>query len=86
MDVNLRLPIVFNTEETLIKTSLEIDVELVDCIIKDMVFYSINAISVYSENGVIYTTIHSNGDDFICSLPMVQVESLIADSLLTNKF
>jgi len=86
MDINLKLPIIFNTEETIIKASLDIDVDLVDCVVKDMVFYSINAISVYSESGVVYSTIHSNGDDFICSLSMIEVEGLIADSLLTNKY
>jgi len=86
MDINLILPIVFNTEETLIRSNLDLDVDVSDCVIKSMVFYTINAISVYIEAGMSYTMIHSNGDDFICNLPMIKVEALIAESLITNKF
>ena len=86
MDVNLRLPIFFNGEEAKARIALDIDVPLSDCFTMDMVFYSINALSVYVEDDISMTLVHSNGDDYLCSMQLEKVEGLIAESLLMNKY
>ena len=86
MDVNLRLPIFFNGEEAKVRLALDIEVPLSDCFTMDMVFYNINALSVYVEDEISMTLVHSNGDDFLCSMQMEKVEGLIAESLIMNKY
>lgn len=86
MDVNLRLPIFFNGEDAKTRLAMDIEVPLSDCFTMDMVFYSINALSVYVEDDIAMTIIHSNGDDYLCSMQLEKVEGLIAQSLLNNKY
>ena len=86
MDINLRLPIFFNGEEAKSRLALDMEVPLSDCFTMDMVFYSVNGLSVYVEDGLSMTVVHSNGDDFLCSMQLEKVEGLIAESLLMNKY
>ena len=86
MDINLRLPIFFNGEESKSRLALDIEVPLSDCFTVDVLFYSISALSVYVEDGLQMTMVHSNGDDFLCSMQLEKVEGLIAESLIMNKF
>ena len=86
MDINLRLPIFFNGEDAKSRLALDIEVPLTECFTVDMLFYTINALSVFTEDDLSMTMVHSNGDDFLCSMQLEKVEALVAESLLMNKF
>lgn len=81
--LKVTLPIFFKTEESknqqLIKGD---DYELGEyCDERNMVFYNINCIAPYDEDSKIkYTSVFSNGEEFICSLPIKEVEKIIDDA------
>ncbi len=78
--LKIELPIFFKTEESknqeLIKGD---DYKLGDyCDKRNMVFYTINCLAPYDEECKMkYTSIFSNGEEFICSLPIKEVEKII---------
>lgn len=78
--MNLKLPILFHTESTSHLEELEIDFQLSECDVRETVFYTINGISPYTEFGKDYTTIYSNGFDFICPMNAKEVERLIQEN------
>lgn len=78
--MNLNLPILFETDNTCQLEVIGMDFKLSDCDIRETTFYYINAVSSYLENGINYTTIHSNGDGFICPLEKREVERLIQEN------
>lgn len=79
----ITLPIFFKTEESkhqeLIKGD---DYSLADyCKERKMIFYNISCIGPFEEDGKIkYTSIFSNGEEFICSLNIKEVEKIIDDA------
>ncbi len=79
----IKLPIFFKTEESETAKLIPESYNLVDvCKEKKMIFYVINAIAPYYENDCLkYTSIFSNGEEFICSLLPKQVELIISDAL-----
>jgi len=81
--MNIKLPILFLTDDTCHLESLGLDFNLSDCDVRETTFYKINAISPYFEDGVNYTTIHSNGDGFICPLDIQEVERIILKNKAT---
>lgn len=81
--MNIKLPILFLTDDICHLESLGIDFNLSDCDVRETTFYNINAISPYYEAGVNYTTIHSNGDGFICPLDIQELEGIILENKAT---
>lgn len=75
----LEIDIFFHTNETSNLDELEIDYDINDAELRKMIFYNINAISPYygDNNDVNYTTIHSNGSQFITPFPIIQVRKMI---------
>jgi len=76
------LPIFFKTEESrrqeLIKGD---DYKLSEyCNKRKMIFYSINCIAPFDDEGEELTSVFSNGEEFICSLPIKEVEKIIDDA------
>ena len=81
--MKIKFPILFLTDNTCHLESLGIDFKLIDCDVRETTFYIINAVSPYIEDGTNYTTIHSNGDGFICPLNIEEVERLITENKST---
>lgn len=77
----LKLPIYFHTDATRRLEEADIDYDTDQCQLKDMIFYTISYLSIYEENGKVYTKIGSNGEFFICPLSRVEVEQLINKAL-----
>ena len=79
MNLPITLPIFIHTDETrqLEKMELEDNFSLEECEERDMRFYVINCVGNYEENGITYTSIHSNGTQFICPYPPDKVQQLI---------
>lgn len=81
--VKVTLPIFFKTEESkrqeLIKGD---DYSLEDyCKKRKMIFYNISCIGPFEEDGKVkHTSVFSNGEEFICPLPIKEVEKIIDDA------
>ena len=56
----LTIPIIVHTEYTNKAIDLDLNYSLEDCAIEDYIFYNINLISPYKENGKEYTMICCN--------------------------
>jgi len=78
--MKITLPILFDTENTSSLENLGLDFDLNDADIRQTVFYSINGLSPYIEQNKDYTTIYSNGYDFICPMNIKEVEYLIQEN------
>ena len=81
--IAIKLPVFFKTEESETAKLLPKSYDLkIVCEERKMIFYVINAIAPYEENGELkYTSIFSNGEEFICSLAPKQVELIIHETL-----
>lgn len=84
--MKIKLPIFHNTDTecTLKDLGIESHTELSEKERRDIIFYHINGISEYidvekSGNQFNYTSIHSNGGEYICPLPIDEVEKIIDD-------
>lgn len=77
--MKVKLPILFETEETQTLKDVGIEPSLEDNEINIITFYNINAISKYMEDDD-YTNIYSNGMCFICNLRLDEVEEIIDKS------
>jgi hypothetical protein len=73
----IKLPILHHTDESSSLLSLGVRNSLDQCEINDVYFLNISAIAKYVENGVEYTEVFSNGDNFICDLPLAEVIKLL---------
>ena len=78
--MNVKLPILYNTDSTSHLEKLEIDFKLSDCDVRDVNFHSISATAPYREFGKDYTVVYSCGFDYICPLSVTEVERLIHES------
>ena len=78
--MKIKLPILFLTDDICQLEDLGLDFNLSDAEIRETTFYNINAVSPYLENGVNYTSIHANGDGFICPLSVEEVEEIITQN------
>jgi hypothetical protein len=74
----ITLPIFHHTDQsaTLKDCGIEYTFEG-NCEIRDVTFYQINVISEYFEDDKSYTSIHSNGSEYISSLNIKEVEKII---------
>jgi len=81
--VSIKLPIFFKTDEShaaeISGKSYSLETH---CAKRKIIFYNINAIATYTEEGSDkrYTSVFSNGDEFICPLPMKEVELIIFEA------
>lgn len=75
--MKIKLPILFNTDSTQSMQNAEIDFDLRLCEVRPMIFFEINALASYFENGIEYSQIWSNGESFYCTLKTYEVEKLI---------
>lgn len=75
-EMKVKLPILFETEETQALKNVGIDPSLEDSEINVITFYNINGISKYMEDHN-YTNIYSNGMCFISNLRLDEVEKII---------
>lgn len=82
--MKLKLPILFNTDSTQNLQDADIDFDLRECEVKTMIFYQINCIAPYFENGIEYCQVYSNGMSFYTTLKINEVESLM--SMFNVKF
>lgn len=78
--MKVKIPVFFNTDETLQLEDLGIESNLADCELRDVTFYNINYISPYLDKDNTYTTIASNGTSFISPLSTDEVENLIEEA------
>ncbi len=78
--MKVQLPIFFHTDNTSDLFNLDVEFKVKDCSIRQVTFYIINAIAPYFEDGKVYTTIHSNGDNFLCPLSIQEVEKIINEN------
>jgi hypothetical protein len=77
----LVLLIFHHTDETQSLKQASVDYSIEDCEEREITFYSINAVSIYTENGIDYGMIHSNGDQFVCTKNYKEVNNLINQNL-----
>lgn len=72
MNIPVTLPIFIHTDETASLNSLGIAVDIVECEVREMVFFNINAISAYTDDRYDlpspFSEVHANGSDYICAL------------------
>lgn len=71
--LKLTLPILFHTDNTSTLKNVGIDYELEDCETREITFLHINAIAPYKEKGKEYTSIFTNGTEFICVMKVDEV-------------
>ena len=72
------LPIFHHTDQSATLKDCGIDYTFEDnCEIREIIFYQINAISEYLDDGKSYTSIHSNGSEYISSLNIKEVKKII---------
>ena len=81
--VSIKLPIFFKTDEShaaeISGKSYSLETH---CAKRKIIFYNINAIGPYVEEGTDkrYTSVFSNGDEFICPLSVKEVELIIYEA------
>ena len=72
MNIPVTLPIFIHTDETASLNSLGIAVDIVECEVREMVFFNINAISAYTDDRYDlpspFSEVHANGSDYICAM------------------
>lgn len=72
MNIPVTLPIFIHTDETASLNSLGIAVDIVECEVREMVFFNINAISAYTDDRYDlpspFSEVHANGSEYICAL------------------
>lgn len=74
----VKLPVIWETEDTMKKDDLGIPVSDAEYKQGDMTFYNINALEPNTfDSGKDCTIIHCNGDMFICPLHIDKVEKII---------
>lgn len=77
----ITLPILHHTDETTSLKALGIDYKLEETEVKTMNFYNINAIAAYVEDEKEYTSIFTNGTEWLCTLPHNEVVKIIENAL-----
>lgn len=79
MPLPIKLPIFYHTDNTRKLESMEMDdsFSIEECDEKEMTFYVVNAVAPYEENGITYSSIHTNGTMFICPYDPDRVNNLI---------
>jgi hypothetical protein len=75
--MKVRLPILAYSETGAALLDLDIEVSLDESDVKEMVFYNIDCLASYFEDGKEYCVVFSAGEQFTSNLTMDQVEELI---------
>jgi len=74
----ITLPIFHHTDQSATFKDCGIDYTFEDnCEIREIIFYQINAISEYLDDGKKYTSIHCNNSEYICTMLIDDVKQLI---------
>ena len=74
----IKLPIFHHTDSSYKLKECGIDYSIQNtCEIRDVIFLQINAISEYFEGENVYTSIHANGTEYICTLQINDVLKLL---------
>lgn len=76
----ITLPIYFHTEETEKFEKVDMEFSIKDCEVREVYFFSIQALSEFKENGkVVATRVHFNGDTMLCKLPITEVAKAVKE-------
>lgn len=80
--MKVKLPIFFKNDEFENAELCGKSLTYSQCDIRTIIFYDIECISPFEDDvdGKQYTCIHSNTSEFICQLPITEVEKLIDDA------
>jgi hypothetical protein len=65
--MNITLPILHHSNTTATLKELALEYSYADCDTRQVTFYTINAISPFTDEGVNFSSIHSNGTEYICT-------------------
>lgn len=84
--MKVTLPILCLSEGCMNLLDLEMDYCLKDCDVRDMIFWTVNSISPYIEDGRTYTAVHSNGSMYLCPINIREVEKMIDRELSRDRF
>lgn len=76
----LELEIYTYGEEQFQAVGLEIPIPIEECEKRKMLFFNIDAISIYEEDGKKYTSIFSGGTNFLTNLDYKTVAEMICDA------
>lgn len=81
--LRLKLPILYTTEKSDRKEDLGLKTNKEDFIYRDVIFYRIDAVGDYSEDGISTggSLINSGGELYVCSLSKEEVDELIMNYL-----
>lgn len=66
--MNITLPILHHSNTTATLEDLGLEYDFVDCDTRQVTFYNINAIAPFNEGGVNFSSIHTNGTEYISTL------------------
>lgn len=77
MNKGIELPVFHYSEETAVLDNCGIDYEMSKNDINRMVFFKMDAISPYIENGKEYCSIHLNGTEYIAAISFRKMRKLI---------
>ena len=78
MSLPLRLPTLHHTEESARAQKMGIESPLSSCEVKEIIFYHVDAISPYTDtDGTEYSSIHTNGSEYLIDMPLDQLEQEI---------
>jgi len=66
------------TDETRTQSDMGLQYSLKDCIERDYLFYNINALSEFVEDGITYTSVYCNGSEFTSPERLDEITSRIA--------
>lgn len=75
--MKVRIPIFNYPEDAPYNAGEAMDIPLDECTPVDMIFYTVDNLSVWYDFGQIYTCVRSGGEMFISHLTMCEVERLI---------
>ncbi len=70
------LPIFYRTEE-MVNAPEDVEFKFTEYDVKDVIFYDITALGIYTEDGNDYTTIHSQGSIFYSPMKRIEMDKLI---------
>lgn len=72
------LPILIHTESSSSMNKLGIGYDIMDCEVRDMIFFSINGIMAYTDDNYSlpspFSEVHANGSEYICALSIDELK------------
>ena len=73
----IELDVFFHSDESYALKSCGVDYSLDSCDTRKMTFYQINAISPYLEDGQEYSSIHTNGAEYIATIKYGELKKML---------